>query len=56
MTVNLPTGVRSFDFTMRPVKDEGGFVVAIVPEANETTARVKAEDELRQAQKLEAVV
>lgn len=55
ITINLPTGVRSFDFTMRPVKDEGGFVVAIVPEANETTARIKAEDELRQAQKLEAV-
>jgi PAS domain S-box-containing protein len=55
MTLNLPTGVRSFDFTMRPVREEDGHVVAIVPEANETTARLKAEEDLRQAQKLEAV-
>ncbi len=55
ITVNLPTGVRSFDFTMRPVHDEDGHVVAIVPEANETTAQLKAEESLRQAQKLEAV-
>jgi PAS domain S-box-containing protein len=55
VTINLPTGERSFDFSMRPVKNEAGKVVAIVPEAFETTARLKAEAALRQAQALEAV-
>ena len=53
--VNLPTGERSFEFALRPVKNEAGDVVAIVPEAVETTDRVKAEDALRQAQKMEAI-
>lgn len=55
MPLNLPTGVRVFDIALRPVRNEAGEVIAIVSEANEITARVKAEDELRQAQKLEAV-
>lgn len=55
MLLNLPTGVRVFDIALRPVRNEAGEVIAIVSEANEITARVKAEDELRQAQKLEAV-
>ncbi|MGE0742679.1 MAG: PAS domain-containing protein [Hyphomonadaceae bacterium] len=55
VTANLPDGARSFDFTMRPVRDQNGAVIAIVPEASETTARLKAEEDLRQAQKLEAV-
>ncbi|WP_395646143.1 ATP-binding protein [Terricaulis sp.] len=55
IVLELPTGVRSFDFSMRPVLDENGVVVAMVPEAAETTARLQAEEELRQAQKLEAV-
>ncbi|MCC6788977.1 MAG: response regulator, partial [Hyphomonadaceae bacterium] len=55
MPLNLPTGVRIFDIALRPVRNEAGEVIAIVSEANEITARVKAEDELRQAQKLEAV-
>ena len=55
MLLNLPTGVRVFDVALRPVRNEAGEVIAIVSEANEITARVKAEDELRQAQKLEAV-
>lgn len=55
MLLNLPTGVRVFDIALRPVRNETGEVIAIVSEANEITARVKAEDELRQAQKLEAV-
>lgn len=55
MTLNLPTGVRSFDFAFRPVRDRSGAVISIVPEANEITARLKAEEDLRQAQKLEAV-
>jgi signal transduction histidine kinase/CheY-like chemotaxis protein len=55
VTINLPTGERSFDFSLRPVRNEAGKVVAIVPEAFETTARIKAEAALRQAQALEAV-
>jgi PAS domain S-box-containing protein len=55
VTLNLPDGERSFEFAMRPVQDESGAVIAVVPEAVETTARVKMEDDLRQAQKLEAI-
>ena len=53
--VNLPIGQRTFDFSMRPVRDPDGRVVAIVPEAVDITARRQAEDALRQSQKLEAM-
>jgi PAS domain S-box-containing protein len=53
--VNLPTGWRSFDFTMRPLRDEHGDIVAIVPEAVDITERRQAEEALRQSQKLEAM-
>ena len=53
--VNLPTGQRIFDFSMRPVRDPSGMVVAIVPEAIDITARRQAEAALRQSQKLEAM-
>jgi PAS domain S-box-containing protein len=54
--VNLPVGGwRWFDFQMRPVRDEQGGVVAIVPEAVELTERRKAEEAFRQAQKMEAI-
>jgi signal transduction histidine kinase/CheY-like chemotaxis protein len=53
--LNLPAGWRSFDFTMRPMRDESGEVVAIVPEAVEITERRQAEEALRQSQKLEAM-
>jgi PAS domain S-box-containing protein len=55
MTLNLPSGVRAFDFSLRPVKNDAGEVVAMVPEAVEKTARVKAEQALQQAQKMEAI-
>ncbi|MBL8546173.1 MAG: PAS domain-containing protein [Hyphomonadaceae bacterium] len=55
MRLELPTGARVFEFTMRPMRDTSGAVISIVHEANEITARVKAEEDLRQAQKLEAV-
>ncbi len=56
MRVNLPNGGwRWFDFAMRAVRDESGEVIAVVPEAVETTERHQAEDALRQAQKLEAM-
>ena len=53
--LNLPIGLRWFDFTMRPIRDARGDVVAIVPEAADITARRQAEDALRQSQKLEAI-
>ncbi len=54
--VNLPVGGwRWFDFQMRPVRDEEGKVVAIVPEAVELTERRQAEEAFRQAQKMEAI-
>jgi PAS domain S-box-containing protein len=54
--VNLPVGGwRWFDFQMRPVRDEQGKVVAIVPEAVELTERRQAEEAFRQAQKMEAI-
>jgi PAS domain S-box-containing protein len=53
--VHLPGGWRWFDFAMRPMRDAAGAVVAIVPEAVETTDRHHAEEALRQAQKLDAM-
>ena len=54
--VNLPVGGwRWFDFQMRPVRDQRGAVVGIVPEAVELTQRRQAQEALRQAQKMEAV-
>ncbi|MDF4004421.1 response regulator [Luteibacter sp. PPL201] len=55
MTLNLPTGVRAFDFSLRPVVNERGEVTAMVPEAVEKTARLKAEQALMQVQKMEAL-
>jgi PAS domain S-box-containing protein len=55
IVVNLPTGRRAFDFSMRPVFNTAGDVIAIVPEAMELTERRAAEEQLRQAQKMEAV-
>jgi PAS domain S-box-containing protein len=53
--LNLPIGVRWFDFTMRPIRDARGQVVAIIPEAADITARRQAEEALHQSQKLEAI-
>ena len=55
IVINLPDGERSFDFALRPVKDDRGKVIGIVPEAVETTQRLKAEEALRQSQKMEAI-
>ncbi|CAN7532041.1 response regulator [Rhizobium sp. LjRoot254] len=55
MTLTLPVGVRSFDFSMRPVKNAAGEVVALVPAAVDITARVEAEHALLQSQKMEAI-
>jgi len=54
--INLPEGGwRWFDFSMRPLLDNEGRVVAIVPEAIEFTDRRAAEEALLQVQKMEAV-
>jgi PAS domain S-box-containing protein len=54
--VNLPEGGwRWFDFSLRPIRDAEGAVIALVPEAVELTQRRQAEEALRQAQKMEAV-
>ena len=55
VVLNLPDGERTFDMSLRPVKNEGGEVIGIVPEAVETTQRVKAEAALRQSMKMEAI-
>ena len=54
--VNLPIGGwRWFDFQMRPVRNEHGDVIGIVPEAVEVTARRAAEEAVRHSQKMEAI-
>ncbi|UYB53696.1 PAS domain-containing protein [Xanthomonas sp. AM6] len=55
MTLNLPTGVRAFDLSLRPVLDAAGAAVGMVFEAVEMTARIMAEKALRQAQKMEEI-
>lgn len=55
LSLRLPGGVRVFDFSVRPIKDAGGSVIAMVPEALDITERRVAEESLRQAQKLEAM-
>jgi PAS domain S-box-containing protein len=55
LKLDLPAGVRQFDFSMRPVTDDEGRVVAIVPEAFDTTDRAKIALALQQAVKMEAI-
>jgi PAS domain S-box-containing protein len=55
IVVDLPTGRRAFDFSLRPMRDPSGTVIGIVPEAMELTERRAAEEQLRQSQKMEAV-
>jgi DNA-binding response OmpR family regulator/nitrogen-specific signal transduction histidine kinase len=55
IVVNLPDGERAFDMALRPIKNGRGEVIGIVPEAVETTQRLKAEAALRQAMKMEAI-
>ncbi|MGI4877237.1 MAG: PAS domain-containing protein [Janthinobacterium lividum] len=46
---------RWLDLAMRPIRDAEGTIIAIVPEAIETTDRREAEEALRRSQKLEAM-
>ena len=55
MTGNVAAGPRVYDFSMRPVRDRHGAVIAIVPESLDVTERRQTEEALRQSQKMEAV-
>lgn len=55
MRLNLPIGERYFDFAMRPMRDRRGAIIGAVPEAVDITERRRAEEVLRQSQKMEAV-
>ena len=55
ISVNVAVGLRSYDFSVRPIRDRHGTVIAIVPEAADTTEHRQAEEALRQSQKMEAV-
>ena len=55
ITVKLPAGLRTFDFSMHPVRGEGGRIVALLPEAVDITERRIAEENLLQSQKLETI-
>ena len=56
LLLDLPIdGWRTFECTLRPIRDECHQVTAIVMDAIDTTKRKKAEVALRQAQKIEAI-
>jgi PAS domain S-box-containing protein len=55
MMLRLPIGDRYFDFAMRPLRDQYGAIIGAVPEAVDITERRRAEEVLRQSQKMEAV-
>ena len=56
MVLHLPDGsTRIYAFAMNPVRNATGQIVEIVPEATDITDLRRAEDALRQSQKMEAV-
>ena len=55
LTSHLPIGPRSFDVGMRPMRGPQGDTLALIVEALDITDRKRAEEALRQAQKLEAM-
>jgi PAS domain S-box-containing protein len=55
LAVNLAAGSRTVDLSLRPMYGEGSQVVAVVMEALDITERRRAEEALRQSQKLEAI-
>ncbi|RSU72912.1 response regulator [Sphingomonas koreensis] len=55
LTIHLPIGPRSFDVGMRPMRGPQGDTLALIVEALDVTDRKRAEEALRQAQKLEAM-
>jgi PAS domain S-box-containing protein len=55
LVLNVAAGPRLFDFSMRPVRDHTGAVVSLVTEAVDITEQRRAEESLRQSQKIEAL-
>lgn len=55
ITIHGELGLRTYDFSLRPVRDAHGEIVAVMPEAMEITERRAAEEALRQSRKLEAM-
>ena len=55
IVVDVPTGRRAFDFSMRPIRGSDNAVSTLLFEAMELTDRRAAEEMLRQSQKLQAV-
>jgi PAS domain S-box-containing protein len=56
MSLIMPDGsTRIYDFAMYPVRDASGTIVEVMPEASDITDLRKAEEALRQSQKMEAV-
>ena len=55
LRVNLPIGERTFNFTMRPVRNDAGDVIGVIPEAVDVTRLMETQEHLRQSQKMEAV-
>ncbi|MEN5061539.1 PAS domain-containing protein [Luteimonas sp. TWI1416] len=53
--VELASGRRTHDLSIRPIRDANGRIISVVPEAIDTTERRRAEEALRQSQKLEAM-
>jgi signal transduction histidine kinase len=52
---NLPDGPRTWESILAPVRDTGGHTTRIIGSIRDITDRVKAEDRLRGAQRMEAV-
>ena len=53
--VEMPTELRSFDFSLRPIYAKSGELAALVAEALDVTERKRAQEELIQTQKMETV-
>ena len=55
VSIEVASGLRSYDLSLRPICDSAGTVIAIVQDAIDTTDRRMGEAALRQSQKMEAV-
>jgi PAS domain S-box-containing protein len=55
LALDLPDGRRHYDFAIRPVHGRDDTVIGIIAEATDTTGRRRAEEQLRQSQKMEAI-